>query len=262
VGNWSDEIVRGLGLLADRLEESGLWYALIYGSLLGAVRESDVIEWDYDFDILMRPEDVPLLFSMKERLARDDLNLWESRLTADRMPVNPGNVAESYIQSIGVDLDGEKVGDIYVFQLFNDGILRRYDTDKACSWWPHSSFPAWFVEGRESATLRGRSYPVPRAPKKLIEGIYGEDWQTPYKAPSQGGEYREGRSYHGDLFSPKLEREIAWCEAQGWDRAKYRAELPWPQPIRGAGPYGFTERSKDTTQAYWWKSLTELVRYY
>ncbi len=58
MGNWSDEIVRGLGLLADRLEESGLWYALIYGSLLGAARGGDVIEWDYDFDILMRPEDV------------------------------------------------------------------------------------------------------------------------------------------------------------------------------------------------------------
>lgn|GEM_PF-3102816 len=262
MGNWSDQIVSGLNRLADRLEESGLWYTLMYGSLLGAVRGGDVIEWDYDFDILMRPEDVSLLYSMKDRLARDGLSLVDARLLHHRLPVNPGNVQESYIQSIDVNLNGEKVGDIYVFQLFNDGILRRYDTENGCFWWPHSSFPAWFVEGRETAMLRGRSFPTPRAPKKLIEGIYGEDWETPYKAPSQGGEYREGRTYHSDLFMPKLVREIAWCEAQGWDRSKYRNELPWPQPIRGAGPWGFTERTKDTTQAYWWNTLTELVAHY
>jgi len=262
MGQWTEPIADSLERFADVLEDAGLWYTLMYGTLLGAVRDGAVIDWDYDFDLTMRPEDVPHLFALSDRLAKVGLSVAECHLERPRLPVNPGLVNDSYIQSIDVYVDGVKYGDIYVFQAFSDGIVRRFDRRENVYWWPHSSFPAWFLEGRETTTLRGRTYPTPRAPEQLLAGIYGDDWRTPYKAPIQGGEYRDGGSYHGDLYAPKIDREIEWCLARGWDRSKYVNEVPWPQVVRGGGPYGWTERSKDTTQTYWWRSITELIRYY
>ncbi|MFP5378471.1 MAG: hypothetical protein ACLGHP_01685, partial [Vicinamibacteria bacterium] len=160
------------------------------------------------------------------------------------------------------DEDERKIGDLYAYTLFNDGVLRRYDTSHEVYWLPHSSIPHFFVERLETATLRGRPYPIPQHAGAFLAGCYGEDWQTPYRAVRQGGTPREGVTSYSDRYAPKLAAEIAYAEAHGWSRDKYRHELPWPRPMRGAGPVGDDPRTADTTRAWWWRSRDELLAHY
>jgi hypothetical protein len=67
---------------------------------------------------------------------------------------------------------------------------------------------------------------------------------------------------HSHRYDPKLRAEIAWCEAQGWNRTKYRNELRWPRPIHAAGPIGPTARTESTSRALWWRSAAELIEHF
>jgi hypothetical protein len=149
-----------------------------------------------------------------------------------------------------------------LFSLFADGVMRRWDFEHEIYWCPHSSFPAYFVEEMTEVKLRGRPYRSVRRPDKWIEGVYGADWKTPYKAVAQGGQGRAGVTVHGDRYEPKLHAEMAWCVAQGWDPARYADAHAWPRPIGGAGPKGPTARTKDNTRSLWWRDLDELRRYF
>ena len=187
---------------------------------------------------------------------------WARAADGDELAINPGGLKSFPTSAIGIFLEGEKCGDLYAFTLFRDGILRRFDESSGAYWCPHSSFPHWFVESLGIATIAGERYPIPRGAEKFLEGVYGADWRTPYRAVQQGGEGREGVTIHGDVYAPKLKQEIAWCEAQGWNRAAYAGERPWPQPIRGAGPIGPTDRTMANTRSLWWNGVGELLEYF
>jgi lipopolysaccharide cholinephosphotransferase len=58
-----------LRTVADICEQQGLRYALIYGTLIGAVRHHDYIPWDDDVDIMMpRPDYDKLLAYLSENI--------------------------------------------------------------------------------------------------------------------------------------------------------------------------------------------------
>ena len=260
---FSTDVIAGcLERVHARFRARGIWHALIYGTLLGAVREGDLIPWDYDFDLLVRPDQVDEILELNAEFARDKIVFERTFRDGEELAINPGGLASFHTSALAIWFDGEKIGDLYIFSLFRDGILRRYDAASGAYWCPHSSFPHHFVEMLGTATIRGRSYPIPRDAEKLLEGIYGADWRVPYRAAMQGGELREGATTHGDRYAPKLREEIAWCESRGWDRKIYASERPWPQPIRGAGPLGPTERTEDNSRSLWWKSVGELLEFF
>lgn len=257
-----DRLEACLSGLADAFETAGLWHALAYGSLLGAVRDQDVIPWDHDFDLFVRPGDLEELLELNPLLAARELCLATRRLPANRLALNPGKLADFDACSVSVLHQGEKVGDLYMFRPFSDGVLRLYDLASEAYWCPHSSFPAWFLEERSVVTLRGRTYFAPREPEAWLAGTYGDDWRTPYKAVMQGGRARPGVTTHGDRYEPKLHREIAECVARGWNRARYAREPAWPREVHGAGPRGPTARTQHNSQSLWWRDLTELVEHF
>jgi hypothetical protein len=258
-------IARSLADLHDAFEDHGIWHTLMYGTLLGAVRDGDVIPWDYDFDLLVRPEQVERILQLGPQLARRGLRVEPTRHWRARLCMNRDGVPRFSTQALGVFAGEEKLGDLYAFVLFEDGVLRRYDFANHTYWCPHHSFPAWFVEGPQgTAKIRGRRYPIPRDAEQLIAGIYGDDWRVPYVAMLQGGVARPGFTIHGDKYEPKLAEEIAWCEARGWDRSAYRGRgLPgWPQPVSGGGPWGPVARTRTNSGSLWWRDLEELVKFF
>jgi hypothetical protein len=257
----TDRIALGLEYVARVLERAGIWYSLAYGSLLGAVRDGDIIPWDYDLDFIVRAEDAPRIYALGETLADEGGGFSPLRYEGKYLAVNDG-VAEFWSTAIAVQFRGYRLGELYAFQSFSDGVMRRFDLEAGTYYSPHSSFPAFFAERTTEVQIRGCKYAAFAEPEKWLEGTYGVGWRSPYRACSQGGFARAGVTYHSDLYAPKLQQEIAWCEARGWDRARYRDAPRWPRDISGAGPVGPTPRTVDASQAMWWRDLDELREHY
>lgn len=260
-----DRIAMCLAYVCDRFAERGIWHTLAYGTLLGALREHDVIAWDYDFDLLVKPEELDRILSpeLTATLARDGYRFEPTRKPPNFLAANPAGVTSFSTAAVGIYYQERKIGDLYSFTAFADGVMRRWDFEHDIYWCPHSSFPAYFVEALTEVTLRDRPYPSVRAPEKWIEGVYGVDWRTPYRAVAQGGQGRAGATVHGDRYEPKLAAEIEWALAQGWDRSRYANGPAWPpQRLGGAGPVGPTARTRDNSRSLWWRDLDELVRFF
>ncbi len=256
-----DIIASALFDLHRLFDRHGIWHSLTYGTLLGAVRDGRIIPWDYDFDLFIKPADLPLIDEVMAD-APHGLTVERAMIEPAALAVNPERIGPFWGSHLRCFKDGARMGDLYAFTLFEDGVLRRFDLAQDAYWCPHSSFPHFFVEQLGSATIDGQRYPAPQHADMFLAGVYGDDWRTPYQAEMQGGAPREGTTTHGDRYEPKLAAEAAWCEAQGWDRAKYAGEPAWPRPIRAAGPAGPTSRTIDSSRALWWRSLDELQTLY
>jgi hypothetical protein len=258
----SMSVASTINYLDRMLRARGVWHCLAYGTLLGAVRQGAVIAWDYDFDMFVRPSDVPRLLTLNGDLAADGYRLEEVPLDGSRLAINPLGIERAVSGHLALMRGGDRCGDLFVFNLFSDGVLRRFDVERGVYWVPHNAFPHYFVERLEAASIDGVPYPVPQHADVLLAGLYGEHWREPYRAVIQGGTGRDGLTIHSHRYDPKLRAEIAWCEAQGWNRTKYRNELRWPRPIHAAGPIGPTARTEDTSRALWWRSAAELIEHF
>ncbi|RLE31198.1 MAG: hypothetical protein DRJ61_11655 [Acidobacteria bacterium] len=240
----------------------GIWHALTYGTLLGAVRDGQLIPWDDDIDLMVRPSDIDRILRLNNILANESIVFHSITHAPTMLAVNPGAVCGFSPCQLAISFAGRKIGDLYAFNLFSDGILRRFDPKTNAYWCPHSSFPHYFVEETTIVSVGGNEYPAPRRPDRFLSGVYGNDWREPYRAVRQGGDAQEGRTAHGDRYEPKLAEEIQWCIDQGWDRTRYRNELRWPRTIAGAGPVGPSERTADSSQALWWRTTDELIEHF
>jgi hypothetical protein len=243
-------------------DRHGIWHVLHFGTLLGAIREGDVIEWDHDLDLLVRREDVPAILALNDEIERDDLWFWEGKTLGVHLRLNPGHVPCFDAGYLSVMDANGSCGEAYAPTLFADGVLRLYDLATETYFWPQSSVPAWFFEETSTAEVRGVALPVPRDAEALLGFLYGEDWRTPQRAVTDGGEWVDGRTEHGDVGAPNLAEAVAWCLAQGWDRDRYAGLPEWPRPIRAAGPYSWEPRTVRTSGSCWWHDLDELAEHY
>jgi len=239
-----------------------IWHCLLFGTLLGAVRDGDIIAWDHDLDLLIRPVDVPRVLALNEELAEEKLSFWSGRAAGDRLVSNPGRAAWFDPSFLSIMSNGAGRGELYAPALFADGVMRLYDFEQETVFWPQNSFPAFLVETLATASVRGVDFPVPAYSEQFLEWQYGADWRTPYRAVWDGGEPREESSAHGDLAHHDLGAQIAWCEAHGWDRSVYRGQPKWPRELRGAGPQDISARTTHTSRSAWWHTVAEVERDY
>lgn len=248
--------------VAGALESNGIWYCLVFGTLLGAVRDGAPIEWDHDIDLLARYEDRAAIWAADADMAGAGVRLRPFVSEGSGLALNPGRAPYFDPGYLSIELDGESMGEVYTPVLFADGGLRLYDPVREVAFWTQSSFPHWFVQELDTVTLGGRRYPIPRRADRLLEHWYGPDWRVPYRSERDGGQPREGHGPHSDLLAPRLATATAWCEAQGWDRSVYAERPAWPRAVAGAGPASSTDRTRLTSRSAWWHDLDELVGHY
>jgi len=134
------------------LEKKNISYFVMFGTLLGAVRDEDFIEYDNDIDLIVLDANIE-----KVKLCLDDfskINLHPIRVQSDL---------------ISLFRNGDYI-DINFFKT-------NYHKNVICS--DSYIFPYDFFISTSKVTIRGNEFSSPIRPKELLLQIYGKDWRTP-----------------------------------------------------------------------------------
>ena len=131
----------------------GVQFGLIYGTLLGAIRENNFIEHDEDTDVFILKEDEKLLLNTLFELR--ELGFEVGRYTP---------------KVLSVIKNGEYI-DIYFFKQYGQNT-------RECEGYVIKSH---FLENLEEYEFLGEKFKIPKDAKKLLVNLYGKDWKTPKK---------------------------------------------------------------------------------
>jgi len=151
------------------LAEHGIVHWLDFGTLLGAVRDGELIPWDWDADFGILARDRERILSLREEIEAAGHSVYLGEPAAIRIYYSETN-------KISIDLwMWHERGDLLVSEDENPLIL-----------WPgmhdRTSFAAAFVDELDEVELDGRSLPAPADAERLLaEHRYGPDWRTPIR---------------------------------------------------------------------------------
>lgn len=215
----SDDAVRPLldsiSEVIDVVAECGIEAFLTYGTLLGAVRDGKLIGHDSDADLgyvskHSDPADVVVESFALQRALRDR-GYQVVRYSGAAIKVD---VVESDGAVRGLDLFGGFLRD---GQLHLLGEIR-------------TPFEREWIFPLSSASLEGRSFPVPADPDRLLVATYGESWRVPDPA------------FHFETPTSTSRR------LNGWFRGTRVGRSTWDR-LYLSGPFG---RRRNVTEAAHW----------
>ncbi len=139
--------------LKKELDKSRVRFGLMYGTLLGAIRENDFIEHDEDTDIFILQEDEESLLD----------TLFELR--------NIGFEVGRYTTKLISIIRNDEYIDIYIFE--KKGMYKR-----VCDGYIIKSE---FLENLEEYEFLGEIFNIPQKAEQLLIDLYGSDWKIPKK---------------------------------------------------------------------------------
>lgn len=223
-----DELFQSLITITDLLDQIDVPYVLTAGTLLGAIRENDLIKGDTDWDIEILSDHVPKILENRAEIEKHGLVV-EYPCVQKTMSIESGvaPLAKSNRQIIKIiDKDGKAHGDFFVQTLFQDGILRRINVDDGAYFNAKMSFPYWFFENREKISLRDRMFWAPANPEMMIRRVFGDTWRTPFTRHSK----IPGLNFAGAKTDANMEEGFLYALKQGWI-PYYPDAHPWPVKI-------------------------------
>lgn len=138
------------------LDEKQIEFCLIYGTLLGAIREKSFISHDYDVDIYIEDEQA-LLNAIPEFYARG---------------FKLCRVVQHRLYSFMVD--GVYI-DLYIYG------KAPFPFNLWCYWLAGDIMPKKLFTGKEEIDFLGGRFKVPQNPENIISFLYGKSWRTPIK---------------------------------------------------------------------------------
>lgn len=129
-------------------------YGLMFGTLLGAIREGNFILHDEDTDIFVLDEDRNKVLN--------------ALVDFDKLGFKVARYSEKNgLLSI---IRNDDYIDMYFYKKFMN---KRQIHDNMVD--------AKYLENRDTVNFLGKDFPVPGNPKELLKVMYGEDWETPIK---------------------------------------------------------------------------------
>ena len=128
-------------------------YGLMYGTLLGAIRDGDFIPWDEDIDIFV--------------LEEDRKKVLNTLFHFEKIGMKVARYRGHYISIIR---NNEYI-DIYFYKKTLNNKRREGDFE----------VDARFLEKTEFIEFFGEKFMVPSNPKELLTFLYGDDWHIPKK---------------------------------------------------------------------------------
>jgi hypothetical protein len=164
--------------IIDVCEEMNVPYHMDYGTLLGLVRDGDLIPWDDDMDMSIMAADVEAFRK----------TFWKLRLRGWRINGNSHILRKPHPAWKPNSLRSIKIRNRN-FLFFGRG---RVVMDVFVKY-PHEDHVWWKMigqvcradrrhyEGYETIEYAGRQVRVPRDYEAYLEYLYGQDWRTPKK---------------------------------------------------------------------------------
>ena len=199
----TEEIFMHIKYIHNLLEKNSIKHWLMYGTLLGCIRDKDVIPYDYDFDFGIMIDDYEKILSLPQEDSNYKIEkttgTYYSKSTKFKVPETKWRI------SLAVVYKENKVGDLYIYYNCSDGYTRRYDPKEKLLFWPKSVFPTVLINELEYGYIRDVKLPIPNHPVLLIEYFYGPMWVTPIRALSQNGTNNHpDYDYYGGYLSSSL----------------------------------------------------------
>ena len=172
--NWIDTALakEGLEKLSAVLQKADVEFWLDCGTLLGAVREKNFIEYDYDTDLSMKISDVDKVLSLREELKSQGI----------LMELQKHNNVESmfvffYTTRIKIDLYiWHKIEMIYRKPLW-------YERGGNVNEWIIAEVDSKFYDSLDKILFLGKEYLIPSNVRQYLTLLY-DNWETPRVGPS------------------------------------------------------------------------------
>lgn len=162
----TEHLLELIGFTSDLLSRYEILHWLDYGTLLGAVREGELIPWDGDADLgmLKRQEGSVLALADEVRAAGHCL-----------FAVDQGTIRVTYSEA------NRRFLDLFIWEQRDGMLLPLEDTDYA---WPgmasRLAFPERFISPLGEVSLHERAFPAPEPVEEFLsEHRYGPDYATP-----------------------------------------------------------------------------------
>ena len=146
--------------IIEQLQELSPDVCFGFGSVLGPIRDGDLIEHDDDIDLIIAfdSEQIPSITAARQHV-REFLETKGYRVRGD------------FFAHWHVLHDGFKI----------DVFVGLYDADGTIGWYPgrRGALTRETVFPPTSISVLGESYPIPCQPERYLETIYTEKWRTP-----------------------------------------------------------------------------------
>jgi LicD family len=217
-GNWGTDSVRPacctehlvelMAFTSDLLERHGIVHWLDYGTLLGAVREGELIPWDNDVDFSMLQRQEQQALALAEKIAAAGYRLDTSQQGVIR-------ILYSEVNELHVDL--------FLWEA-RGGLLQPLE-DISYAWPGMASrlaFPERFIAPIGEISLYGRRFPAPTSVHEFLrDHRYGPGYATPARSIKS---IRLYPSYDIEETTPEIERLIARIAAGDQRLAELRSD--------------------------------------
>jgi len=138
-------------------DKNNVWYCLIFGTLLGAIREKDFISYDNDMDIAVFWKD-------REKIL-DIINTELPSFELQKLP---------HLHDINIIKDDEKL-EMWAFEEKDE--IYIYDPNR-CS---NVKYEKRFFDNCKLINFNGIKVRVPRDSKEFLTITYGTSWTIPKK---------------------------------------------------------------------------------
>lgn len=139
----------------DVLDHAQLKFCLIFGTLLGAIREQDIIAHDSDFDVFCFADDYLKWDGVKSQLE-------------ERNFIIPKNhpLHDDFVIRNGEKIDINWIFPFSKFYVYNNELY----------------YPRSYFDNLINVSLFGVDFKAPCNPEQLLSDLYGSDWRIPKRS--------------------------------------------------------------------------------